>query len=210
MKRMTFVALAFLVLAGCSARPVGGPEGWKVYGPPGPQGPVGMVGLAGPQGLAGPVGPVGPEGASGPQGSEGPKGADLVWRSFGNVQFSFNEATVQPSDAETIAQVAEYVRQNPGLVVELEGYTDPRGTQAYNLRLSERRVNAVREALVAAGVPRENIAAGAYGKLGPLCGEKTEACFSQNRRVEVLVVPELPGRTAGSASPRTTPRATTK
>ena len=56
MRRVLFVAAALVVVAGCSARPVGGPDGWKVYGPSGPQGvagPAGLAGAAGPQGIAG-------------------------------------------------------------------------------------------------------------------------------------------------------------
>jgi len=53
MKRLLYVTIALLVAAGCAARPVGGPEGWKVYGPAGPQGIPGMAGPAGPQGPQG-------------------------------------------------------------------------------------------------------------------------------------------------------------
>ena len=50
MKRVVCVMIALAVAAaGCSVRPVGGPDGWKVYGPPGPQGFAGLPGPPGPQ-----------------------------------------------------------------------------------------------------------------------------------------------------------------
>ncbi len=201
MKSLRYVAIAaLLVLAGCATRPVGGSEGWRVYGPPGPQGVAGPVGPGGPEGIAGLMGPVGPEGPQGPEGQQGPKGADLAWRSFSNVLFEKGRATLLPEAKDVIGQVAEYVNQNPGFVVELEGFADPRGGWAYNRQLSERRANTVREALVAAGVPRENIRIGGYGKLSQLCTDKTEACYSQNRRVEMMVTPH-PSAMASSGSP---------
>ena len=204
MKRLAYVAIALLVAAGCTARPVGGPDGWRVYGPaggegpigmvgpagpPGPQGPVGAVGPAGPQGIAGLPGPAGPPGPQGVQGPEGPRGADVVWQPFRDVQFDFDKAELRPWEADKVAGLATFLKQNPGFHVELEGFADPRGSQDYNVKLSTRRVDAVRDALIAAGVPNEQILVGAYGELNLKCGATTEACWQQNRRVEVIVLP---------------------
>ncbi len=93
------------------------------------------------------------------------------------------------------------MKANPTFTVELEGFADPRGTQSYNLKLSDRRVQAVRDALVAAGVPKASIVTGAYGELGKRCTETNETCWQQERRVEIIVVPGLSGR-IGGASPR--------
>lgn len=189
MKRALYFAIALLVVAGCTARPVGGPEGWKVYGPAGPQGPPGMAGPAGPpgpQGLAGLPGPSGPQGAQGPVGT---RGADLVWRQFGDVQFDLNKADLRPSEASKVSELAAYLKQNPTFRVELEGFADPRGSQTYNMKLSTRRVSAVRDALIAAGIPDERILIGAYGELNLKCAQAAEECFQQDRRVEVIVLP---------------------
>ncbi len=207
MKRLLYCAVALLVAAGCTARPVGGLEGWKVYGPAGPMGPIGLAGPAGPQGPQGPVGPVGalgpqglqgvaglpgpagPAGVQGAQGPVGPRGVDLAWEPFRDVQFDFDKADIRSSEASKLAQLAAYLKQNPAFHVELEGFADPRGSQTHNMKLSTNRVNAVRDQLVAAGVPKEQILIGAYGELNLKCEMASEECWQQNRRVEVIVLP---------------------
>jgi len=203
MRRVLFVAAALVVVAGCSARPVGGPDGWKVYGPSGPQGvagPAGLAGAAGPQGIAGAPGQMGPQGQAGAVGAVGPKGADFVWTAFSDVLFDFNRAEIRESEASKIADLASVLKSRPGYKVELEAYTDPRGTDKYNLALSRRRVDAVRSALVAAGVPADAIEVGAYGQMTPKCAAKTEECWQLGRRVEVKVIPAAGAE--ASASPQ--------
>lgn len=204
MYRLVYAVIAALVLAGCATRPVGGPDGWKVYGPTGPEGPAGVAGLAGPAGPQGPIGPVGPAGpqgvaglpgpagAPGPQGAQGPagpRGAAVAWERFDDVRFDFDRASIRPAEATKISRLAAYLKEHPTLGVELEGFADPRGAQTYNLKLSTRRVNAVRDALVAAGVPKDQIIVAAYGTLNPKCSGTAEECWQQDRRVEVMVMP---------------------
>ena len=212
MKRALFVVVALLVLAGC-ARPNNGPDSWTLYGPPGiagPAGPPGSPGPPGPAGAPGPSGPVGPpgvagppggigssgvaglagpQGPTGPAGAEGPRGADAVWQSFADILFDFDRSEIRPNEANKITDVAAYLQKNPAVQLGLDGFADPRGTNKYNLALSGRRVNAVREALVKAGVPREKITIAAFGEERPKCSEETEACWQRDRRVEVLVRP---------------------
>lgn len=204
MKRLLYLTVALLVTASCTARPVGGPEGWKVYGPMGPEGPPGIAGPAGPQGpqgiagltgaagaagVAGAAGAAGSAGLLGAQGMAGARGADLVWRQFGDVGFDLDKADLRLSDADKVSQLAVYLKENSTFRVELEGFADPRGSDTYNLKLSTQRVNAVRDALIAAGVQKERILIGAYGKLNLKCTQGTEECLQQNRRVEMIVLP---------------------
>jgi outer membrane protein OmpA-like peptidoglycan-associated protein len=195
MKRLVYFAVAALVAAGCSARPVGGADGWKVYGPMGPEGPAGMAGLAGvpgPQGPMGPAGPPGPQGVAGlpgPAGAAGVRGVDLTWERFSDVQFDLNKADLRPSEADKVVRLAAYLKQNPAFQVELEGFADPRGSQTYNIKLSTQRVNAVRDALIAAGVPQDRILVGAYGELNRKSAGTGEAAWQQDRRVEMIVLP---------------------
>jgi len=205
MRRVLFVAAALVVVAGCSARPVGGPDGWKVYGPSGSQGvagPAGPAGAAGPQGIAGAPGQMGPQGQAGAVGAVGPKGAEFVWTAFSDVSV---RSQPQPRSAKArrgkIADLASVLKSRPGYKVELEAYTDPRGTNRHNLALSRRRVDAVRSALVAAGVPADAIEFGAYGQMTPKCAAKTEEWLAARRRVEVKVIPAA-GRRRPSASPQ--------
>jgi len=192
MKRLAYLTIALLIAAGCTARPVGGPEGWKVYGPAGPEGPPGIAGPAGPQGpqgVAGLTGPPGLQGAQGAQGPAGTRGADMVWRQFDDVRFDLNKTDLRTSEADKVSELAAYLKQNPTFRVELEGFADPRGSDGYNMKLSTRRVNAVRDALIAAGVEKERILVGAYGELNVKCAQTAEECYQQDRRVEIIVLP---------------------
>jgi outer membrane protein OmpA-like peptidoglycan-associated protein len=195
MKRLVYVAVAALVAAGCTARPVGGADGWRVYGPVGSTGPAGVAGVAGvpgPQGPMGPAGPPGPQGVAGLQGPVGPagvNGADLKWERFSDIQFDLNRVDLRSAEAGKIERLATYLKQNPSFQVELEGFADPRGSQTHNMKLSTQRVNAVRDALIAQGVPQDRILVGAYGELNRKSAGADEVAWQQDRRVEVIVLP---------------------
>jgi peptidoglycan-associated lipoprotein len=69
--------------------------------------------------------------------------------------------------------------------IRLEGHTDERGTREYNLALGERRANAVRDYMVANGVPSYRVESISYGEENPVAFGSSEANWSQNRRVEL-------------------------
>ncbi len=206
MKRALLFGVLALFAVGCSARPMGGETGWKVYGPAGPEGPAGLVGPAGPPGpagapgLAGPAGPggppglagvSGPQGPAGAQGSQGVAGAAARWESFKDILFDFDKSDVRADERGKIKEIVEFMKQNPTFEIGLEGYADPRGTDAYNQALSERRVTAIRDALVTGGASTGGIRIGANGEKNRNCSEDTEGCFQKNRRVEVFVRPDV-------------------
>src|SRR5437867_6905719 len=185
MRRMTLFFAAALVVGGCAVRPVGGPDGWKVFGPAGPQGVAGPSGSAGPEGIEGPPGVVGAQGPAGPAGPLGAKGADFVWTAFSDVLFDFDRADIRADEARKVAELASVLKSNPGYKVELEAFTDPRGPDKYNLALSRRRVEAVRSALIAAGVSAEAIRTGAYGEVTLGFTDATQEGWAYNRGVDV-------------------------
>jgi len=194
MKRLMLYSVIALFAVGCSVRPIGGETGWKFYGPAGPAGQAGPIGPGGPMGPAGsmgvtgPMGPAGAEGAAGVAGMIGAPGATAPgWAKFNKILFDFDKAEIRGDETSKVAAVAAYLNQNPSAKVGLDGYADPRGTDAYNQALSERRVTAIHEALVKAGVPSHKIQTGAFGEKRLKCGEKTEECWQRDRRVEVLV-----------------------
>jgi peptidoglycan-associated lipoprotein len=203
MRRGLFFAVLALFAVGCSVRPIGGDTGWKVYGPTGPQGVAGPAGPAGPQGpqgiagapgsgqgMAGPAGPAGPQGPAGMQGVAGAIGAQGVvanWTTFRDILFDFDKSDIRSNETTKVADIKTYLQQNPTTVVGIDGHADPRGTDKYNQALSERRVDAIRDALTQAGVARDKIQTGAFGKTRLKCQEATEACWQSDRRVEVLI-----------------------
>lgn len=155
---------------------------------------MGPAGSPGPQGVAGLQGPVGPAGVN---------GVDLQWARFSDIQFDLNRADLRSAEAGKVEQLATYLKQNPSFRVEIEGFADPRGSQAYNIKLSTQRVNAVRDALIAQGVSQDRILIGAYGKLNRKTEGTDEMAWQQDRRVEVIVLPMgAPATTSFSAPGR--------
>jgi outer membrane protein OmpA-like peptidoglycan-associated protein len=201
MRRVLLVGVAALVLGACATQPTGDPArdyGWKVYAPPGPGGPPGPPGPPGPSGLAGPPGPAGPAGPPGLAGTAGPPGPERVvtrevaavakeWVSFQNILFDFDKYNIRPSEAPKIQAIVDFLKQNSNFLAGLDGHTDPRGTDAYNMRLGQRRADAVAAALVGAGISRDRLRAASFGKRDRNCTENSEECFQRNRRVEVFM-----------------------
>ena len=151
-----------------------GPAGYAgPTGPPGAQGST-MAGVAGPAGYAGPTGP---PGSGGLRGAQGPAGVVDRWTSFRDIWFEFNRADIQSSETSKVSEIVAYMQQNPSLQVAIDGSMDPRGTDPRNQGLSDRRVYAIRDALVQSGVPAYKIQTGAFG----------DPELARDRRVEVLV-----------------------
>ena len=149
----------------------------------------GYFGVAGASGLAGPMGPAGPAGAQGPAGPAGAQTAAAAkqWSSFRDFLFDFDKSAIRSNETSHVSDVAAYLQQNPSARVGIDGHADPRGTDSFNQGLSERRVNAIRDALVNAGVSTGKIHTGAFGETQPKCNESTEGCWQRDRRVEVLI-----------------------
>jgi outer membrane protein OmpA-like peptidoglycan-associated protein len=144
------------------------------------------------------MGAQGPAGQQGVAGAAGPRGADAVWLTMPDILFEFDKAVIRQEEAPKIKELADFLKKSDSVVLRLDGHTDPRGTDRYNATLSERRVAAVRKALIDAGAPPDRIDIAAYGEKRLKCDQKTEECFQLDRRVEVLFA--TPGA-AGMASP---------
>jgi outer membrane protein OmpA-like peptidoglycan-associated protein len=86
---------------------------------------------------------------------------------------------------EKIARLRDWLSGHPEVKLLVEGHTDLRGTEQFNLQLSSQRAEAVAALLSAAGVSREQLAARAYGKSKPLPGSRAES--ASNRRVSLRV-----------------------
>jgi len=146
-------------------------------------------GMAGAIGPMGPMGPAGPMGAQGPAGAVGPqaRAAATKWTSFRDFLFDFDKSDIRSNETQHVTDIVAYMKENPTVHVGIDGHTDPRGTDAFNQGLSERRVNTISEALVAAGVSAGRIKTGAFGESQPKCNAPTEPCWQADRRVEVLM-----------------------
>jgi outer membrane protein OmpA-like peptidoglycan-associated protein len=116
--------------------------------------------------------------------------------------FDTGRATLKPGGRRALANVARIMRKEPERNIVIEGFTDDRGAEEANRRLSERRAQAVRSALVAAGVAGSRIVARGLGESYPVASNDSVAGRQLNRRVEILIG-EHAGRAAtGGASGR--------
>lgn len=105
---------------------------------------------------------------------------------------------------ERLAKVSGIVLAYPGLHLEVEGHTDSVGGDDYNMTLSQRRAEAVRDYLVQQGIPDGTIVARGLGKAGPVATNDTPEGRQQNRRVELVLSGAAIGGvdTAESSTPK--------
>jgi outer membrane protein OmpA-like peptidoglycan-associated protein len=104
-----------------------------------------------------------------------------------DVLFDTARYTLKPPTQIALAKVATILQLYPGLKVQVEGYTDSVGGDAYNQKLSENRANAVHDFLIQNGVSAANITAAGYGKSEPVADNGTATGRTQNRRVNLVV-----------------------
>ncbi|MBL7850572.1 MAG: OmpA family protein [Cyclobacteriaceae bacterium] len=102
--------------------------------------------------------------------------------------FHQRSAVISPESYAELNTVADMLHQNPNMVIQLEGHTDTRGDKSLNLKLSQERVESVRNYLVRRGVSKSRIKLKAYGGTQPLSNENTEEAHKLNRRVEVRII----------------------
>lgn len=102
------------------------------------------------------------------------------------VYFDLDATDVRGEFSETLACHAKYLGLHASARLTLEGHADERGTREYNLGLGERRGNAVRDMLNAAGGASDQSSTTSYGEERPTCQDSNEDCWSKNRRVELV------------------------
>ena len=100
------------------------------------------------------------------------------------VYFDFDKAEVREDQMETIRSNAKWLRDHPSVAVNLGGHCDERGTEEYNMALSEERATSVREALISMGVQPHRLSAVPYGEAQPADPRQIEEAWALNRRVE--------------------------
>jgi outer membrane protein OmpA-like peptidoglycan-associated protein len=148
----------------------------------------GMAGATGPAGAAGaqgPAGPVGPQAMAVSENRMFSFGTGNNSAAFKDILFDTDKSDIRSNEMSKITDIAAHVKQNAPMNVGIGGYADPRGTDQHNQGLSERRVNAIRDALIKAGVANDKIQTSAFGEQKPLCNESTDACWQRDRRVDV-------------------------
>ena len=95
---------------------------------------------------------------------------------------------IRPVDQPVLDEAAETLKGNPNVKVYVNGYCDAIGTRAYNLRLSQRRAEAVATYLEDKGIPASQLIPQGFGKTHFVATNRTAAGRAQNRRVELVPV----------------------
>jgi len=103
---------------------------------------------------------------------------------FEDVYFDGGKAKLTDQAKKTLADHADFLKQNPALAITIEGYADDRGSAEYNLSLGEKRAEEVRRFLADSGVTNA-LTVISYGEDRPVCTERTETCYTKNRRVHL-------------------------
>ena len=147
---------ALLLLAACSSPPPEAPAA----GPPGGPGGAGGIGATN-------IVP----------GSQ----QDLEASAGDRVFFAFDRSDISAEAREILTRQADWLRRYPNVSVTIEGHCDERGTREYNLALGERRAQAVKNVLVASGIPTSRISTISYGKERPIVVGSNEEAWAQNR-----------------------------
>jgi outer membrane protein OmpA-like peptidoglycan-associated protein len=105
---------------------------------------------------------------------------------LGDVLFDTGKSTLKPGAYRTIDRLAEVLKDSPSRKVTIEGHTDSVGSEELNQTLSERRADAVRNALVERGVRTEQIVAVGKGESTPVASNDDPGGRQRNRRVEMI------------------------
>jgi outer membrane protein OmpA-like peptidoglycan-associated protein len=109
---------------------------------------------------------------------------------LGDVLFEFNEAELRPESLDNLDRLIGFISDYPTRSVSIEGHTDSRGSEAFNIELSQKRADSVRQALIERGVPASQLQSVGLGEEFPIASNETDAGRQQNRRVEIIILNE--------------------
>ena len=103
-----------------------------------------------------------------------------------DIHFNFDQYGLDSNSKEALQQNASYLKQNPGMKIEIQGHCDERGTNNYNIALGERRASATKRFLVSQGIDSSRINIISFGEEKPFCFDSNESCWFQNRRAHFM------------------------
>jgi len=174
-KRVSFLAAALVVLAGCSSGvdldnvPVTDKSGAAL-----------ATGNGANSGNAGQSGVQGVDLNASARDAAGPVGVARV------IYFDYDSYVIKPEFQSLIEGHARFLKANTARKLVIEGNTDQRGGSEYNLALGQKRSEAVRRALALLGVPDNQMEAVSFGKEKPAVDAMNEDAYAKNRRAELV------------------------
>ncbi len=118
----------------------------------------------------------------------GPSRRDMIQQRinevFQPIYFGFDESTLSAQSRSRLSAIGDLLKEYTEVTVRIEGHTDERGTNEYNLALGERRSNSAKEYLVSYGVDASRLTGLSYGEERPADACSSESCWDKNRRAE--------------------------
>ena len=103
--------------------------------------------------------------------------------------FDFDSAVIKPGAEDEIARIAAVLIKYPQTNISIEGHTDSKGAEEYNMDLSRKRAEAVKNSLIGRGLSSSRLQTIGFGESKPVATNDTEAGRQQNRRVRIVIVP---------------------
>lgn len=100
------------------------------------------------------------------------------------IYFDYDSYTLRPDALATLRHNAEVLKQYAGVIIQIEGHCDERGTQEYNLALGEKRALATRDHLIRLGISGDRMITISYGEEDPVDFGHDESAWAKNRRCE--------------------------
>jgi peptidoglycan-associated lipoprotein len=104
-----------------------------------------------------------------------------------DIYFDFDQSMIRPDAQEVLRKKAEFLRENPGISVVIEGHCDERGTAEYNLALGERRALAAKAFLMNMGISSARLSTISYGEERPVDPGSNEDAWARNRRAHFVL-----------------------
>ena len=115
------------------------------------------------------------------------RGAEGMQMTLDDIAFAPGQANLRPAAKSSLGKLVAFVNRDPSKPIRNEGHTDSSGNTHANQVLSQRRADAVRDALVAAGVAANRITTVGLGESQPVADNTTEEGRARNRRVDVIL-----------------------
>lgn len=105
-----------------------------------------------------------------------------------NIFFDFDETTLRPESITELSMVLEFLKNNPSVKIEIAGHTDNKGSDQYNVNLSDGRAGAVKSYLIQNWIDQERVSSRGYGEGKPVATNETDEGRQRNRRVEFTIL----------------------
>ena len=104
-----------------------------------------------------------------------------------DIHFRFDRYDLDDTSRAILRENVNYLKANPGTIIEVQGHCDERGTNNYNIALGERRAQSTKMYMVSRGVSSRRIHTISYGEEKPFCFDSNDGCWSKNRRAHFRV-----------------------